>query len=75
MTTKIVDVCGDILRVRWDVSGVWISPSVHVPFSSARAAMRAELEHYFSSIGEAELDEIEGYLDQMTAEAEPVETE
>ncbi len=66
---KTVTICGDVLGIYWTGS-VWVSPCNGQQHSSARAAMRAEIERYYTDCGD-DIDnpntaaEIDGYLSQM----------
>lgn len=67
---KVVHVHGDMIEIHWD-GNMWVSPCNGRQHSSARDAMRAELERYYTDCGEdvedeATADEIEGYLSRMT---------
>lgn len=69
VNAKTVTVCGDVLAVE-RAGSVWVSPVNGQQHSSARDAMRAEIEAYLSACGEdvdseEASEEIEGYLDQM----------
>ena len=69
MTTKTVNVCGDVLEIHWTGS-VWVSPHNGQQHSRDTQAMRSELEAYFRSCGDDLDDEdvqqsIADYLSQM----------
>ena len=69
MNTKTCTILGDKLEIHW-TGNVWEAPSTHRTFTSAKAAMREELEQYFLACGddiedESTLEEIEGILSNM----------
>lgn len=60
-----LDICGDILKVRW-TGNVWRTPCNGSEHSSAVAAMRSELETYLRECGqdpEDSEDEVEALLE------------
>lgn len=67
MTTRTVDIHGDILTIHWTGS-VWESPSCGAQFGSPRDAMRVEVRAYLLACGErgdALEAEVEQWLDEM----------
>lgn len=66
---RVVDVFGDEIAVEWD-GNVWVAPTSNSQHSRASAAMKKELESYFSESGEDTDDEkvseeIDGFVSQM----------
>lgn len=66
---KTLTVCGDKLEIEWN-GNVWVSPINGQQHSSARDAMRTELEKYMLSCGkdidsDEMVEKIDGLLDTM----------